>query len=231
MSTLKKYESFLEAVKLDMYREMYQGIKIVEMDLPKNIQVLDLIYETYWKEKNFIHYEKFYDLYKEKYKVDLELFRNKTQMCETCFYLGLPARTYRTWVSIITQIQAGYLAENFFGAGTVSMSTELDRQGADFQVNINNTILNFQVKKESYSREVRKEKKTKKSVEGLLININYSVPDWKILVNPKKRNGEFRKPYLDFQKKKTLRQLSNRFIIFTEEIFKTADVEKYLQQK
>ncbi len=55
-------------------------------------------------------------------------------MCEKCFYKGLPARIYRTWASIITQIHAGYVAESVFGKNTVTMSCEFDHKGADFQV-------------------------------------------------------------------------------------------------
>ena len=83
-----------------------------------------------------------------KYKTEIEKFRQKITMCKDCFYRGLPARIYRTWASIITQIHAGYVAESVFGDGTVAMSAELDHQGADFQVNYKNKILNYQVKKE-----------------------------------------------------------------------------------
>ena len=79
-------------------------------------------------------------------------------MCEKCFSKGLPARIYRTWASIITQIHAGYVAESVFGEGTVVMSGELDHQGADFQVKYRGKTLNYQVKKKSLGREVRQEK-------------------------------------------------------------------------
>lgn len=111
MSQLQKYEKFLRSVDLDKYRKRYQPIKIVEMDLPKDIQALDIIYRIYWDEKKIIPFEKFYKKYLTEHKENLETFRQKTRMCENCFYLGLPARIYRTWASIITQIQAGYLAE------------------------------------------------------------------------------------------------------------------------
>ena len=68
-------------------------------------------------------------------------------MCEGCFYKGLKARIYRTWASLITQIQGGYVAESVFGKGTVKMSEALDHKGADIQVNYKGHILNYQVKK------------------------------------------------------------------------------------
>jgi hypothetical protein len=130
----EKFEKFLETVDLGSYRKKFMPIKIVEMDLPKDIQALDLLYKIYWDKRRIIHYELFYEEYKKLYRKNLELFRNKTQMCKTCFYKGLPARIYRTWASIITQIHAGYVAESVFGEGTVEMSSELDHQGADFRI-------------------------------------------------------------------------------------------------
>lgn len=229
MTQLKKYEKFLESVNLEKYRYQYQPIKIVEMDMPKDIQALDIIYRIYWQEKKFILFEPFIKKYLDEYSVNLEVFRKKTQMCMNCFYLGLPARIYRTWASIITQIQAGFLAESVFGNGTVSMNSELDRKGADFQVNFKGKILNFQVKKESQSREVRKEKISKNPIDGKFINLFYNVPTREVFENPKKRDGEFRKPYLEFLKNKTLKRLSNGFIIFTPHIFKdNPDCKKLL---
>jgi len=151
MVTLKDYEKFLQSIDLDKYRYRYLDIKIVEMDLPKQVQALDIIYKVYWDDKKYLNYDKFYKKYLKEYGSELELFRKKIRMCKNCFHLGLPARIYRTWASLITQIQAGYLAETVFGVSTVSMSSELDRNGADFQVLYKNAILNFQVKKESMS--------------------------------------------------------------------------------
>lgn len=216
---LKDYESFLSNVRLENYRIKYQPIKIVEMDMPKNIQALDILYRIYWEEKSFLPYDDFYTLYEKEYSVPLEEFRTKIQMCKNCFYLGLPARIYRTWASIITQIQAGYLAQDVFKNSIVNMNAELDRKGADFQVIYKNNILNFQVKKESFSREVRQAKISKKKIEGEFINLFYNVPTRQIFENPKKKDGNYRKPYLDFQNNKTLKRLNNGFVIFTEKVF------------
>ncbi len=182
----EKFENFLETVNLSGYRKQFMPIKIVEMDLPREIQALDLLYKTYWDKRRIIPYEKFYAEYRKLYRKNLELFRNKTQMCKTCFYKGLPARIYRTWASIITQIHAGYVAESVFGNDTVEMSSELDHQGADFRVIYKGRKLNYQVKKETFSREVRAEKKPKKHLEGKFIKIVYKVPNFDMLLDPKK---------------------------------------------
>jgi len=100
--------------------------------------------------------------------------KKKTGMCEKCFSKGLPARIYRTWASIITQIHAGYVAESVLGEGTVAMSGELDHQGADFQVMYKKEGLKLPVKKKSFSGEVRRGKGgVKTKIEGEFIDINY----------------------------------------------------------
>jgi len=159
---LDKFEKFLKSVDLNAYRAKYRPIKLVEMDLPKEIQAIEMLYKVYWDQKKFLDFEDFYKEYLSSKKLEIESFRQKITMCKDCFYRGLPARIYRTWASIITQIHAGYVAESVFGDRTVSMSAELDHQGADFQVVYKNRILNYQVKKATFSREVRKEKQSKK---------------------------------------------------------------------
>lgn len=217
---LEKFAKFLESVKLNAYREKYRAIKLVEMDLPKEIQAISLLYKTYWGKKKFLDYEYFYEEYLNAYKKDIEDFRKKITMCEDCFYRGLPARIYRTWASIITQVHAGYVAESVFGEGSVSMSAELDHQGADFQVNYRGKFLNYQVKKTSFSREVRAEKKSKKKLKGQFLVIKYEVPSEDYFKNPKKRDGEYKLPYLRFTKNKELKRLPNGFVVFTPYAFK-----------
>ena len=108
---LTKFEQFLESVDLKGYREKYRPIKIVEMDLPKEIQAINILYKVYWDKKKFLSFEKFYEEYLQEHRTDIDRFQEKTGMCKTCFSKGLPARIYRTWASIITHIHAGYVAE------------------------------------------------------------------------------------------------------------------------
>ena len=199
------------------------------MDLPKDIQALDLMYEVYWNKKEYLDFNLFYKQYLATYKKEIEQFREKITMCNDCFYRGLPARIYRTWASIITQIHAGYVAESVFGTGTVSMSTELDRKNADIQVQYRGHTLNYQVKKRTQSREVRRQKTNKQQqLEGEAVDIEYNVPRQEVFENPKKRNGEYRKPYIEFQNNDTLKRLNNGFIVFTPEIFlvKKREIDK-----
>lgn len=216
---MKNFTKFLETIDLGKYRERFLPIKIVEMDLPKNIQAISLLYKVYWKEKRFIDFDEFYSEYVQIYNKDLEIFRIKTTMCKDCFYRGLPARIYRTWASLITQIHAGYVAEAVYGKGTVDMSEDLDHKGADFKVIYRENILNYQVKKETHSREVRKQKNSKIKLEGDFIDIFYNVPSNDVFKDPKTKSGEWRKPYKDFIDNKSLYRLKNGFVIFTPYLF------------
>lgn len=42
---LNTFTEFLKEINLEDYKNRFSQVKIVEMDLPKNIQALDLIYE------------------------------------------------------------------------------------------------------------------------------------------------------------------------------------------
>lgn len=221
---LNKFEKFLKTVNLQGYRKKYSRIKIVEMDLSKNIQAIELLYRVYWGERKFLSFDDFYNRYMEEKKKSLEQFRLKSTMCKDCFYRGLKARIYRTWAGLITQIHAGYVAESVFGNGTISMSAELDSQGADIRVEYRKRFLNYQVKKTSYGGVMSKRPLPRKSkLKGEAIDIKYEVPN--ILSNPKTKKGEFRKPYLRFLADKRTMAFENGFVVFTPETFLQKKVE------
>jgi len=215
---LEKFDKFLQTVPLKDYRKKYSSIKIVEMDLPKEIQAINLLYKVYWEEKKFISFEKFYERYLEEKKELLEKFRKKTTMCQDCFIRGIEARIYRTWAGLITQIHGGYVAESVFGEGTVSMSRELDSLGADIRVKYKNHILNYQVKKTSFGGVMsRVPLPRKKKNEGENIDIKYEVPA--CLSDPRTKKGKFRLPYLRFLEDKRTASFDNGFVVFTVETF------------
>ena len=215
-----KFDEFLQSVDLKAYRDKYRPIKIVEMDMPKEVQAINMLYKVYWGQKKFLSFEDFYKEYLNSQKTEIESFRQRTTMCKDCFYRGLPARIYRTWASIITQIHAGYVAESVFGEGTVSMSGELDHQGADFQVKYRGKILNYQVKKKSFSGEVRRGKGgVKKQIDGEFVDIKYEVPSSEYFDNPKKKDGDYKLPYKRFQENKELKRFSNGFVVFAPYAF------------
>lgn len=226
---LNKFEQFLKSVDLKNYREKYRPIMIVEMDLPKEVQAINMLYKVYWEKKRFLSFEEFYEEYSREQKTEIDNFQRKTGMCKACFGKGLPARIYRTWASIVTQIHAGYVAESVFGDGTVEMSGGLDHKGADFQIKYRGKILNYQVKKKSLSREVRQEKpKSKNPLPGEFLDIKYEVPSSDYFENPKKKNGEYKLPYKRFKENKELERLPNGFVVFTPYVFeqKKKEIDK-----
>lgn len=216
---LIKFEQFLELVDLKDYRKKYSHIKIVEMDLPKDIQAIELLYKVYWEIRITPSFDNFYDSYLKDKKVQLENFRLKSTMCRDCFYRGLKARIYRTWAGLITQIHAGYVAEEVFGQGSILMSAELDNQGADIRVKYKGYFLNYQVKKTSHSGVISRRPLPRKSkLSGESIDIKYEVPT--CLSDPKTKKGKFRKPYLRFLEDKRTKSFSNGFVVFTPYTFK-----------
>ena len=227
---LERFTKLLGSVDLKAYREKYRHIKIVEMDLPKEVQAINLLYKVYWDKKELLRFDKFYEEYLSEYGAEIKKFQEKTGMCKKCFNKGLPARIYRTWASIITKIHAGYVAESVFGNGTVAMSSELDHKGADFQVMYNGKTLNYQVKKKSFSGEVRRGKGgVKMKIDGEFIDINYEVPSSDYFESPKKKNGEYKLPYTRFQENKELVRLPNGFVVFTPHTFeqKKKEIDKF----
>lgn len=229
---VQKFDNFLQSVDLKSYRDKYRPIKIVEMDLPKEVQAINMLYKVYWDQKKFLSFDDFYKEYLNSQKTEIESFRQKITMCKDCFYRGLPARIYRTWASIITQIHAGYVAESVFGEGTVEMSGELDHQGADFQIRYKGKILNYQVKKKSFSGEVRRGKGgVKKQIDGKFVDINYEVPSSEYFDNPKKKDGDYKLPYKRFQENKELKRFSNGFVVFAPYAFeqKKKEIDKTLK--
>ncbi len=220
MSNLQKFTDFLKTIDLKRYRKEYASIKIVEMDLPKDVQAIVLLYRVYWNEKIFLSFEEFYERYKKESQEAIDKFKKKTTMCDDCFSRGLKARIYRTWASIITQIHGGYVAESVFGKGSVNMSRELDSMGADFRVNYKDKFLNYQVKKTTHSGVMsRRPLPRKKKLEGEDIDIKYEVPNSNIFDNPRTKRGKFRVGYTRFIEDKKIIRLPNGFVIFTSETF------------
>jgi len=218
MNERKEYENFLSTIDLKKYREQYSKIKSVEEDLPKNIQILKLIYKTYWEDKKFTDYDSFWDVYfklYEKLLIDYNIKRNGNSIHSDGAYLafldGLKARLYRTWASILGQIQLGYVIKSIYTDREVLMSAELDWGGVDIRVV---GYEDYDVKKITKRKDI----KTERINNDETIKIRYYVPSRDVIENPYLKNGEYCKPYLDFKKDNTLDILPNGFVIFTENV-------------
>ncbi len=233
----EKYEDFLKKIDLAKYREKYAKVKTVEMDLPYEIQALPTIYAEYWDNVNHreepLSYEEYYKLYWNSCKDEIMAFRKKTGFGEDCdcYERGLEARIYRTWASLITQIQGGYVAEEVFGKGSVRMSPELDRKKIDIMI-VNkdgSERLRIQVKKVTHRPEIARMHKNVRNENGS-VDLYYVVPSPRnyehptYLINGRNhKRGELRPFTKDFVKwnpaTATMDRLDNGFIIFTKNAF------------
>jgi hypothetical protein len=227
--TLAQFSEFSKNIRLDIYRQRYVSVKIVEMDLPEDIQAIKTIFEQYWENKDSLKEPPTFDEYYKVYLKDTEgkrqKFRDKSGFDNncSCFDRGLEARIYRTWVSVITQIHAGYVAESVFGKGTVQMSSELDHKGIDFLVTRNNEPFKIQIKKSSHRLESRIERKLEKDIHV----INYFVPLANDFGNPYykvgKNKGKIKQQLLAFIEfdpdNGVLQRYDNGFIVFTPKAF------------
>jgi len=219
LSDLSKINAFLGTIDLAGYRKKYAHIKLVELDLDKNIQAIAHLYREYWERRaNFLPFERFYDVYSADLRAEIERFRKDKMFSKETFYRGLPARIYRTWASLLTQIQGGYAAEKLYGRGNVEMSAELDYKGVDIRVTTGAETLNIQIKKDTVSREVRAPWSFTKKKGVDIIALNYEVPGAKLFLKNGEPNTAFTR-WLDRWSGRLVR-LDNGFIIFTPEMFK-----------
>lgn len=220
-ATLARFEAFLGGVNLESHRKRYGRIKTVELDLPRAIQPLRAMYETYWDCRDaslWMGYGEFYDHYRSTIPRQLEEFRVSCRFSRETFYLGLPARIYRTWASILTQIQAAYVLEGIYGRGKVRMGVELDRSGTDIAVRcLGDHDLYIQVKKETMRRDFRGSATVKRGSKKKKVILEYAVP-----AAPKfLRSGKLSKPYRDWEREwgDRLEYLKNGFVVFRPEYF------------
>lgn len=215
--SVKKFNEFLRDIDVALYRGKYRHIKLVELDMPRPVQAIRHIYREYWeKRRDFPDYENFYAMYSGELKKEIEKFRVETMFSKETFYRGLPARIYRTWASLLTQIQGGYAAEKIYGKGKVRMSAELDYQGIDMRIQHGGQVIDVQIKKESLSREVRAPwRNMKKSVT--VIMLTYEVPGCSQYTKTGKESVPFKRWEEKWRGK--LDVLPNDFVVFLPDMF------------
>ena len=212
MSLLKEFETFLSSLNLQKYRETYTKYKTVELNLAKEILPLRHIYKEYWhKHSNWKDYEQFYDSYYQDLQKKIENFRDKYFFSKETFKMGFKARIYRTWVSLLTQIQGAYVCAGFCGLENVKMNPSDDMLGKDIVIEMGRKEKVIQIKKKSNRQDFKRGKK------GQYIEIVYEVPPKNKIL----KNGEKSKPFKDWEDKysKRLKLLKNDFIIFRKPMF------------
>ena len=219
---LERFEDFLSTIDLAAYRGMYGKIKIVEQDMPQQVQALAVLYQEYWTNRGpWPDFPDFFDVYTSSLKAELEEWRLATgyvcshnSSCSEIFCRGLEARIYRTWASILTQIQGAYVAETIYGFGNVSMNVKEDRQGKDLVIRYNDKEIPIQIKKMPYGRSLRSVGWSK---DNSFVEIPYEVID-KAPLTP---TGRVCIPYRRWEQKwgDRLKRLDNGFIVFCPPMF------------
>lgn len=144
-----RYRQFLESIPLASYREELKDIKWVEQDLVHTLYPLASIYENYWETQNFLSFEDWFSSFwkeinlKQAQKLDdlKELVRAHRKFYEdkingdlnNKLFLGFKARMYRTWVSVLTQLDFCYLFKSICAKNSKDLPLEcnadLDAKG------------------------------------------------------------------------------------------------------
>lgn len=223
---LCKFREFLKSIPLNKYREELKDVKWVEQDLPKEILPLSSVFKYYWEERKFLDFEKWFeDFWQEihtniKSREALEGFKryyfNKKLDENDWFKKGFKARIYRTWISVLTQLDFCYLFEYICAKEnrklTLECNADLDAKGIDARVN----NIEFQIAKISYRKEARSASKKKN-----LITIPYPVFNiedlQRLIKSPRvkeERKERYQKSLQAFRK--YFIQLENGFVVFHE---------------
>ena len=215
MSDLTRFNEFLSGIDVDALRDEYRHIKLVELDMPKPVQALKSTYEQYWDQRaDWPEYGAFYEAYKESIYYRLEEWREHCGFSKETFYRGLPARIYRTWASLLTQVQGAYVAEDIYGKGKVEMGVDIDHSGKDIVIELG-PGLRFPVQIKKLSE--RPEATRKRNPKHKFIEISYQVPS----SGKYKKDGGVREPYKRWESEwgGKLERLDNGFVIFKRGMF------------
>lgn len=160
---LELYREFLEDIPLDRFREEYIKVKWVEQDLYKEILPLASIFRNYWDEMNLLDFEDWFENFWDELHQNEESLRALKKFKKYYFdknnngwfKLGFKARMYRTWVSVLTQLDFCYMfvyvCKKQGKDLELECSAELDVKGIDARVK----DIDFQVAKISQRKEAR----------------------------------------------------------------------------
>jgi hypothetical protein len=226
--SLRRFRSFLKRIPLNRYRERFERIKWVEQDLPKEILPLYSIYRYYWEDKKYLGFKTWFERFwkeindnresKKALKKFKKYYFNRTIEENGWFKKGFKARMYRTWISILTQLDFCYMFKyickkerrNF----TIECSAELDMKGIDAKVG----EICFQITKISYRKEARKSRRSRR-----IIQIPYAVFNKEELrrriQSPRTRNKrKYRRLLKAFEK--YFDALENGFVVFKKDYVK-----------
>ena len=233
--SLLKYRKFLESIPLDEYRVELKDIKVVEQDLHPSLFPLPSIFESYWEKQNFFSFEDWFNKFwlelskeqksakkinefKEVVSAHRKFYEDKINNdLDKLFFTGFKARMYRTWVSVLTQLDFCYVCEYVRvkeGKNlTIECNAELDAQGIDVKIN----DIEFQIKKITKRKEALRIDSKKKII---ILYTVFDIPEFERLSeSPRVKDKQGYKKALDaFHKYFIL--LQNGFVVFKEDYVK-----------
>ncbi len=238
---LADYRQFLTTIPLKEYRENFKSIKWVEQDLYKKMLPQWSIFRCYWESENFMSFDEWFeDFWKELHSSDkshevlkefMKYYFDKDD--NGWFKKGFKARMYRTWASVLTQLDLCYVLVYLSDKLNIDLSLEanadLDIKGIDLIVN----GVSLGVTKISERKEARAGKKKR------LISVPYAVFNMEVY---KKRIESTRvTPENRQQYKRTVEafyeyfhMLGNGFVVFADEygkrILENSNDESALKQ-
>ncbi|MBT9171539.1 MAG: hypothetical protein DDT18_01922 [Actinobacteria bacterium] len=226
ITDLGKYRKFLESIPLNRYREELKDIKWVEQDLPKEILPLASIFRYYWEDRNFLDFDKWFEEFWKEINAHLESKKALKEFKryyfdkngDGWFKKGFKARMYRTWVSVLTQLDFCYMFEYICVKESKSLqlecNAELDERGIDAKVN--ETC--FQVAKISQRKEARTVggKKTIITIPYAVFNVEEF--ERKVISSRVKDKSGYQKALASFYK--YFIRLKNGFVVFNENYLK-----------
>lgn len=226
LKDLEKYRDFLQTIPLNEYREKLKDIKWVEQDLPKEMLPLASIFKHYWEERQFLNFDEWFETFwkelntnpqsKEALRQFKRYYFDKNN--DGWFKKGFKARMYRTWVSVLTQLDFCYMFEYICAREGKNLqleaNAELDARGIDARVN----DIGFQIAKISQRKEARTvgEKKAVVTIPYAVFNIEEferkcESPRVKDKSGYRKALASFRKYFI---------RLQNGFVVFNENYLK-----------
>lgn len=221
---IQRFRSFLSNIPITDYRNTLKDIKYVEQDLPDELLPLKSIYYYYWETRNFLDFDSWFEIFWEEILSSQES-RNALHNFKKYYYnrdiddngwfkLGFKARMYRTWISILTQLDFCYMFEYLSEKKGLDICLEcnadLDKRGIDARVN----DICFQIQKITQRKEARSATKKRN-----LVLIPYAVFNleelMKKLNNPRVRKKNVYENTLSAFSK-YFSYLPNGFVIFSE---------------
>ncbi|MCM8809563.1 MAG: TaqI family restriction endonuclease [Candidatus Omnitrophica bacterium] len=225
---LQRFRDFLSSIPLDKYREELKNVKWVEQDLPNELLPLSSIFKYYWEDRKFLNFEDWFENFweeintkpasKEVLKNFKKYYFNKDIEENDWFKKGFKARMYRTWISVLTQLDFCYLFEYVCTKEnknlTLECNAELDLKGIDAKVR----DIEFQVAKITQRKEARSASRRR-----TLITIPYSVLNiekLKELINSPRAKHKTRYQRMLQAFNKYFIHLQNGFVVFHENYLK-----------